>query len=214
MSAISWRAARRPAGEQRADRREIDAHRRAGATGQLDGASPGQPERLAQERIDRQVERVGALEPGGAQVVRRQLVRGGAIGDEAPFAAGRDEHADPAGARACDAGHAGPHAVGPDRIHERPAGRIATDGRDQRGPGSEPSEPAGRRGRRAALDERDPTRHVRPRLQLAGRGEDHVEHQIAEDDDAARAAADRGERLGRPGRAGRRGRGMGGIHGG
>ena len=75
MSAISARAARRPAGQQRPDRGEVDADRGTGGTCQLDRPSAGQPERLAEERVDRQVERVGAREPGRAQVVRRRAGR-------------------------------------------------------------------------------------------------------------------------------------------
>ena len=172
------------AGKQRTDRREINADGRAGPTGEIHGASAGQPERLAQERIDRQVECVGAVEPGRTQVVGRQLVRCGTVGHEAPLAARRDKDPDPARPCAGDPRHQRSDAVGPDGVDQGPTGRVATDRRDQGRSRPEPAQPTGRGGRRTALDQRHPTGHVRPGLQLAGWREHHVEHQIAEDDDA------------------------------
>ena len=90
-------------GEQRPDRGEVDADDRARRARQLDRAAAGLPERLAEQRVDRQVEGVGAVEPRRPQVVRREQVGRATVGHEAALAAGCDEDADPAGPRARDA---------------------------------------------------------------------------------------------------------------
>ena len=69
-----------PAGQQRADRGEIDADRRARPRGRA--RSPRRParlERLVEQRIDRQVHGVGAREPGRLEVGRPELQRRGAV---------------------------------------------------------------------------------------------------------------------------------------
>ena len=129
-------------------------------------AAAGIPERLAEQRVDRQVE--GIAPPRTTTAWRssgRELVGRAAVGDEAALAVGRDEDADPPGPRSRDAHDARRHAVAPERLDQRPAGRVAPDRRDQARARPEPAEPARRVRRRTALDERDPTRDVRPRFE-------------------------------------------------
>ena len=57
------------------------------------------------------MERVRPGEPGRLEIVGSELERGGSVGDERALAVGRDEHADPAGARAGDADDARRDAV-------------------------------------------------------------------------------------------------------
>ena len=129
------------------------------------------------------MERVRAFEPGAPEVTRLEQVGGAAVGHEAALAAGLDDDPDPPGPGSGHARDAGGHAVGPDRVDERPARGIAPDRSDEAGLRAETAEPARGVGGRAALDERDPARDVRARLERPCRDHDHVEHQVAEDDD-------------------------------
>ena len=134
------------------------------------------------------MERIRSLEPGGPEVARLEQVGGAAVGHEAAFAAGLDDDPDPARPGTGHARDAGSHAVGPDRVDQRPARGIAPDRGDEARLRAETAQPARRVGGRAALDERDPAGDVRARLERPCRDHDHVEHQVAEDDDPGRPA--------------------------
>ncbi len=118
--------------EQRTDRREIDAHGGIRATRELDPPAPRQAQRLVDERVQRQVKRVGAGEPGRLEIAWLELEGSPTVGDEGPLAVRRDQDADPPRASARDADHPRGHAVAADRLHERPARRVAPDRRDER----------------------------------------------------------------------------------
>ncbi len=171
------------AGEERSDRGEIDADRGSGAACQLDGPPTGQSERLAEQRIDRQVDGVGVREPGRAQVVGCQQVRGTTVRDEAPLAAGRHEDPDPAGPGTGHARDMGCDAIAADRVDEGPSDGVSTDRGDQRRSCPEPAEPAGRGRGGPTLHERDTARNVRPGVEWERRSKDDIEHQVAQDDD-------------------------------
>ncbi len=194
MPAMSERAARRPD----ASRGPIDARSTLTVAPVARASSmartPGQPERGAEQGVDRQVQCVGALEPGRAQVGRVELVRRASVGHEAPLPAGRHHDTDPTGSRSRDARKVDGHAVGSDRLDQRPACGIATDRGDQRRPRPEPAEPAGRVGRRPALHERHPARDVGAGFQFAIGRQHDVEHQVAQDDDPCRRRSARNPR--------------------
>ena len=127
ISAISERAGPSAACEQRADRREIQADRRARRASELDRPASGEPEWFVEQGIDRQVDGIGACEPGWLQVGRPELQCGGAILDEAAFAIGCDEDPDPARPRAGDPDHVRRDAITPDRATSaRPAASRPT----------------------------------------------------------------------------------------
>ena len=181
------RTGRAPAGgEQRADRCKVHADRGVGCPRELDRAPAGEPERRPEERVDGNVDRIRALEPGRSQVGGVEQVGRSPVGHEAALAAGRHHHADPARPGARDARDADGDAVGPDGVHQHPAGAVATDRGDQRRPCPERPEPARRVGGRPALDQRHAPGDVRARFEVAFGRQDDVEHQVAEDDDPRR----------------------------
>ena len=205
------------AGQQRPDRGEVDADRHARVARELDRPPAGRSERLAEQRVCRQVERVRALEPRGPEVARLEQVGGAAVGHEAAFAAGLDDDPDPAGPGTGHARDARGDAIGPDRIDQRPASGIAPDRGDEARLRAETAEPARRGGGRAALDERDPAGDVRARFERLCRGHDHVEHQVAQDHDPGRPARRAGADppgTSRAPRSGRASRSSGSRHGG
>ena len=185
--------------EQRADRGEVNAHERARLARQRHGSPGGQAQRLAKERVHRQVQPVGAGEPLGSQVVRSQLEGGAAVGHEGTLTVGRDDDADAAGPRPGHADDPNLHAIAAHGIDQRTARGIPADRRDQGRPCTEATEPARGVRRRATLDERDPAGHVGRALEGAGRREDDVEQEVAEHDDARRAARRRDGTAGRVG---------------
>ena len=166
---------------------------------QLDRAAAGQPERLAEQRVDRQMDGVRSREPGGSQVARREQVGRAAVGHEAALAAGCDDDADPAGPCAGATRHTGGHAIGPDRLDEGPPRRVATDRRDQRrsapraGRASEPCWPPSR----PARARRVPARPSRTRA----RGPAQAPHR-ASGRRGRRSVRDRRRSIVRPARVG------------
>jgi hypothetical protein len=126
-------------------------------------------------------------EPLRLHVVRSQLERGAAVGHERPLAVGRNHDPDAAGPRPSHADGPDLHAVTAHGLDERAAHRIPADRGDQCRSRPEPPEPARRVRRRSTLDERDPAGHVGATLEDAGRRQDDIEQEVAQDDDARRA---------------------------
>ena len=190
---VADQRARRPAavGQQRPDRREVDADR--AHPRRAPGRSPAGPPRRAARRAASRPAGGGRSAPANHAARRSPGASRSAAPRSAtkrPLAAGRDEDADPPGACPGDARHARTVTPSPRmRLDQRPAGGIASDRRDEARSGPEPGEPARRVGRRAALAERDPARHVGADVERRVRRQDDVEHQVAEHDDPDRAAA-------------------------
>ena len=183
-------------GHQRADRGEVEADRRPGRPGQADRLAAGRAERLAQERIGRQVQQVGPVEPGRIEIARAEPIGRPAVRHERPLAVARDDDPDTAGRPAGDPARPHHHVLGSQRPDQGPAWTVPTHGADQLGRRSEAAEPAGRVRRRAALAQPDRARHVGSDCQGTARPEHHVEGQVAQDHDPGdRARA-------RPGAAG------------
>ena len=66
-------AASRPLREERGGGRQVDADPRARVPGERDRREPASPERVVEQRVGREVEGVGAAEPGRAEVPGRSL---------------------------------------------------------------------------------------------------------------------------------------------
>ena len=140
--------------QQRADRREIDAHEgHARRSSELNRTSSGIPERMAEQRVDRQVQRIDLGEPRRPEVLGSQPVRSPAIGDERALPARADKDPDAAGPDPRDPCRSNSNVVAPDRVHQRPPGRVAADGRHERHVRPEASQPTCRRRGRTALHE-------------------------------------------------------------
>ena len=150
---------------------------------ELDRATAGLAERLAEQRVDRDVEGVDPGEPGRVEVLGMEPVGGGTVGHERPLPAGRDHDTDPPGADARDANGSHADLVGAHRLDERASGRVPPDRRHERGFRPEPAQPAGGRRRRPTLHERHRAGHVGAALERALGPQDDVEHQVADHDD-------------------------------
>ena len=190
--ATSSRAARRPSAssgptDARSTRDAAPAPR-ARASSIARGA--GAPERLAEQRVRRQVEQVDAVEPLGAEVRRRHARSAApAVGDERALAARRHEDADPARSDrpATRVGADGDavalelrrRASGPRR--SRPTAQTSVD----RAPRRASQRARVRRG--AALADLDAARARRSRVSIGADACEHdVEHEVAEDEDPRR----------------------------
>ena len=163
-----------------------------GGSRQAHGRAAGRPERLAEQRVRRQVEQVGALEPGAPQVRRRERVGRASVGDERALAvrtrraprSGRSGRRRPGG-RGRDADRPaaprrapGPAASRPTERDERRSGRRAAPASGRCSPPSRPG------GARPGPGRRSPVASGRPGAS------DDVEHEVAEDDDPRPAPAD------------------------
>ena len=158
-------------GQQRPDRREVQADASPRRPGQLDRPPAGQPERLAEQRIRRQVDEVGAGEPRRARG-RPARARSAAprSATKRPLPARRDEDPDPAGPRARRRARRGRDPVASSASTQRPpAARRARPRRPASVRAPSRAEPAGRGRRRAALAQRDAARHVGARSRAGGR---------------------------------------------
>src|SRR4029078_10325808 len=114
-------------------RGEAELAERAGSRARLDGRPAGATQRLAEQRVGREMEEVHVERPGG-QIPRRKSIRGAAVRDEAPSPARRNMHPDPAGPLPGDAGRAEANALVADRRGERPSLRVAAHRADARPP--------------------------------------------------------------------------------
>jgi len=96
--------ARRPPAmrQQRPARGQVQRHERASLAGELHRSSAREPERLAEQRVGRQMEQIEAIEPASLEVLRPEAVGRPAVGDEGPLAVMRHQDADPAGPLARD----------------------------------------------------------------------------------------------------------------
>ena len=171
------------AGEERPDGREVEADERARAARELDRPPARQPERLAEQRVGRQVEEI-AREATRLQVRRRQPVRGRPVRDERALAAGRDDDPDPARPLAGDAGCADARRRRPRTAStsarpnvSRPTAQTSVD------PRPETRQPACRRSPpiRPGAARPAPARRSRSRGRAPGRR--RVDDEVAEDDD-------------------------------
>ena len=156
----------------------------AGRAAEADRLHARQPERLVEQRVGGEMHGVGALEPRRPEVLGAQQERGAAVLDERALAVRVDEHADPRGPRAGHADRADRDAVGGRRGHQRATRAVATDRAHERRTGTEPAEPSRRRRRRPARAEQDPAPDVAAALDVALRRQDHVDHDVADDDHA------------------------------
>jgi hypothetical protein len=173
-------------GQQRPDRREVDGDERISLPCQLDRPGAGSPERVAEERVRREVDQLDAVEPLGMEVVGSEAIRRAAIRHERPFTAGDDEDADAARSSTRDSRRPDGDAVALELLDERSAGTIATDGAHELRLDPEAREPAGRVRRRPALPNLDPTRDVGASFDRATCGEDDIEHQVPKDEGPSR----------------------------
>ena len=138
---------------------------------------------LVEQRVDGEVDGVGASEPRWLQVGGLQQERRPTVGHEGALAVRRDEDADPARPSAGHPDDARRHAIGADDIDQRAAGTITADSRDERRARPEPAEPAGGGRGRPALGEEDAAGDIGPVLERPLGSEHHVDDEIAQHDD-------------------------------
>src|SRR5439155_14988199 len=123
--------------QERPDRREIETDERPAAPRELDRPTAGAAERLAEQRIHRQVKQRDGERACG-QVGDAEAIRGSAVRDERSLAARRHQHADATGSLPGDAGRADTNTLTPERGGERPALGVSTDRAHELLPGPEP----------------------------------------------------------------------------
>ena len=140
------------AGEQRPNRRQVEADERPGGTGQLDRPTARETQRLAEQRVRGEMKEVRG-EGAGREIVGPESICRRPVRDEAAFAVRCEEDADPAGPLPGDAGRAEADAVALERGRQSPAFRIPPDRAHERRPDAETRQPSRRgcAGRRACF---------------------------------------------------------------